>query len=79
MLSKALPLMTVMVGSQTSGHDVTVITTAEDADDPRKIHFSLPTDGAPLSPGSPKWANYVKGVIQHYRGKLEFMKFPLFV
>ncbi|KFV94938.1 Galactokinase, partial [Eurypyga helias] len=24
--------------------------------------------GSPLSPGQPRWANYVKGVIQHYRG-----------
>ena len=68
-MSQALPLVTVMVGSQTSDQDVTVTTLSEDADEPRKIHFHLPRDGTPLSPGSPKWANYVKGVIQHYRGE----------
>lgn len=67
-VSQALPLVTVMLGSQTSDQDVSVTTLSEDADEPREIHFHLPTDGTPLSPGSPKWANYVKGVIQHYRG-----------
>lgn len=69
-MSQALPLVTVMVGSQTSDQDVSVMTLSEDADEPRKIHFHLPTDGTPLSPGSPKWANYVQGVIQHYRGEV---------
>lgn len=65
---QALPLVTVMVGSPTPDQDVTLTTLSEDADEPRKIRFHLPTDGAPLSPGLPKWANYVKGVIHHYRG-----------
>lgn len=64
-----MPLVTVVVGSQTSGQDVTVVTATKDADEPRRVDFSLPGDGSPLSPGSPSWANYVKGVIQHYRGK----------
>ncbi|XP_038591940.1 galactokinase [Micropterus salmoides] len=66
-LPMALPLVTVVVGSQTSGKDVTVVTATEDADEPRRVDFSLPTDGSLLSPGLPRWANYVKGVIQHYR------------
>uniref|UniRef100_UPI0037E8EC68 galactokinase isoform X1 n=1 Tax=Semicossyphus pulcher TaxID=241346 RepID=UPI0037E8EC68 len=66
-LPMALPLVTVVVGSQTQGQDVTVVTTTEDADEPRRVNFSLPSDGSPLSPGLPSWANYVKGVIQHYR------------
>lgn len=69
LVSQALPLVTVVVGSQTSGQEVTVVTASEDADEPRTMHFSLPSDGSPLSPGLPRWANYVKGVIQHYRGK----------
>lgn len=69
LVSQALPLVTVVVGSQTSGQDVTLVTATEDADEPRRVDFSLPTDGSPLSPGLPSWANYVKGVIQHYRGK----------
>lgn len=82
-MSQALPLVTVMLGSETSDQDVTVTTLSEDADEPKEIHFHLPTDGTPLSPGSPKWANYVKGVIQHYRGtpiyqRLTISLIPLF-
>ncbi|KAF1374305.1 hypothetical protein PFLUV_G00248620 [Perca fluviatilis] len=66
-LPMALPLVTVVVGSQTSGQDVTVVTATEDADEPRRVDFSLPSYGSALSPGLPNWANYVKGVIQHYR------------
>ncbi|XP_070847384.1 galactokinase isoform X2 [Chaetodon trifascialis] len=66
-LPMALPLVTVVVGRQTSGRDVTVVTAAKDADEPERVDFSLPSDGSPLSPGLPSWANYVKGVIQHYR------------
>ncbi|XP_033989019.1 galactokinase [Trematomus bernacchii] len=66
-LPMALPLVTVVVGSQTCGRDVTVVTATEDADEPHRVDFSLPADGAPLAPGLPCWANYVKGVIEHYR------------
>ncbi|XP_068610707.1 galactokinase isoform X2 [Brachionichthys hirsutus] len=66
-LPMALPLVTVVVGSQTSGKDVTVVTAAKDADEPRRVTFSLPSDGSTLAPGLPGWANYVKGVIQHHR------------
>ncbi|KAI9523834.1 hypothetical protein NQZ68_024356 [Dissostichus eleginoides] len=66
-LPMALPLVTVVVGSQTCGRDVTVVTVTEDADEPHRVDFSLPADGAPLAPGLPRWANYVKGVIEHYR------------
>lgn len=66
-LPMALPMVTVVVGRETSGQDVTVVTATEDADEPHRVDFSLPSDGSPLSPGEPSWANYVKGVIQHYR------------
>lgn len=61
--------MTVVLGSQTLGQDVTVVTASEDADEPRKVCFSLLGEGSQLSPGKPSWANYVKGVVQHYRGE----------
>lgn len=82
-MSQALPLVTVMLGSETSDQDVTVTTLSEDADEPREIHFHLPTEETSLSPGSPKWANYVKGVIEHYRGtpicqRLSVSLIPLF-
>ncbi|XP_074520051.1 galactokinase [Halichoeres trimaculatus] len=66
-LPMALPLVTVVVGSWTSGQDVTLVTVTEDADVPHQVSFSLPNDGSGLTPGTPRWANYVKGVIQHYR------------
>lgn len=69
LVTQALPLVTVVVGSQTSGRDVTVVTATKDAGEPERVDFSLPSDGSPLPPGLPSWANYVKGVIQHYRGK----------
>lgn len=69
MLNQALPLVTVVVGAPASGQEVTVVTAAQDADEPRRVDFTLTEDGSSLSPGLPRWANYVKGVIQHYRGK----------
>lgn len=66
---QALPLVTVVVGSEISGQDVTVVTAAFDADEPHRLDFCLSSDGSALSPGLPRWANYVKGVIHHYRGK----------
>ncbi|XP_030019250.1 galactokinase [Sphaeramia orbicularis] len=66
-LPMALPLVTVVVGRQTPGQDVTIVTATKDADEPRRVDFSIPTDGSALAPGSPSWANYVKGVIHHYR------------
>ncbi|XP_029384337.1 galactokinase isoform X2 [Echeneis naucrates] len=66
-LPMALPLVTVVVGSKISGQDVTVVTATEDVDEPHRVDFSLPSDRSPLCPGTPSWANYVKGVIQHYR------------
>lgn len=67
-MSQALPLLTVVVGHETSGQDVTVVTATKDADEPWRVDFSLASDES-LCPGLPSWANYVKGVIQHYRGK----------
>lgn len=74
-MSQALPLVTVVLGSQTSGQEVTVVTASDDADEPRKVCFNLLGEASQLSPGKPSWANYVKGVIQHYRGEWITSKF----
>ncbi|KAM3859355.1 galactokinase [Diretmus argenteus] len=66
-LPMALPLVTVVVGSRISGQAVTIVTATEDVEEPRRVDFNLPSDGSPLPPGLPSWANYVKGVVQHYR------------
>ncbi|NXW93117.1 GALK1 Galactokinase, partial [Alopecoenas beccarii] len=67
-LPMALQLGTVLVGSPTKDGTISIITTSADADEPRRVQFPAPSQSSPLSPGQPRWANYVKGVIQHYKG-----------
>lgn len=66
-LPMALPLVTVMVGSRTDDGVISIVTTSKEADEPRAVKFAAPREGSPLTPGEPRWINYVKGVIQHYR------------
>ncbi|NXL75166.1 GALK1 Galactokinase, partial [Leptocoma aspasia] len=67
-LPMALHLGTVLVGSPTQDGTISIMTTSVEADEPHKVQFLAPRPGSSLSPGLPHWANYVKGVIQHYRG-----------
>lgn len=62
-------MVTVVVGNRTSDHKVCIVTTNKDADEPRRVDFSL----SQLAPGKPAWASYVKGVMHQYRGKLYLM------
>ncbi|XP_009277753.1 PREDICTED: galactokinase [Aptenodytes forsteri] len=64
----ALQLGTVLVGSPTQDGTISILTTSVEADEPHRVQFPAPRQGSPLSPGQPRWANYIKGVIQHYRG-----------
>ncbi|XP_015269965.1 PREDICTED: galactokinase [Gekko japonicus] len=66
-LPMALHLRTVMVGSPRQDGLISIVTTAEEADEPKSVQFLVPVEGGALKPGEPQWANYVKGVIQHYR------------
>ncbi|XP_053578123.1 galactokinase [Bombina bombina] len=66
-LPMALPLITVIVGSPRNDGNISIVTTAEGTDEPHRVDFEAPHDGRILTPGTPSWANYVKGVIQHYR------------
>lgn len=68
-LTQALPLVTVVVGGEASDRTVTIVTATEEAGEPRRVSWDLSGDGAPLAPGCPRWANYVKGVMEHYRGQ----------
>ncbi|XP_009322889.1 PREDICTED: galactokinase [Pygoscelis adeliae] len=56
------------VGSPTQDGTISILTTSVEADEPHRVQFLAPRQGSPLSPGQPRWANYIKGVIQHYRG-----------
>ncbi|XP_016106548.1 galactokinase isoform X3 [Sinocyclocheilus grahami] len=68
-LPMALPMVTVIVGSKISGQKCCVVTLTEAADEPRVVDFDLPNELTPLLRGQPNWANYVKGVVQHYRAR----------
>lgn len=59
----------MLVGSPTQDGTISIVTTSAEADEPHRVQFPAPSPGSSLSPGLPHWANYVKGVIQHYRGK----------
>lgn len=63
----ALPLLTVIVGKKNDTDKCVVVTEAKDADKPVKVEFSVPSK-KPLVPGSPKWANYIKGTVQYFKG-----------
>ncbi|CAO2646109.1 Galk1 [Lemmus lemmus] len=65
-LPMALELVTVLVGSPRTDGLVSLLTTSKNADEPQRLQFPLPTAQRSLEPGTPQWANYVKGVIQHY-------------
>ncbi|XP_068932490.1 galactokinase isoform X2 [Petaurus breviceps papuanus] len=65
-LPMALELVTVLVGIPRLDGLISLVTTSEYADEPRRVEFPVPTAEQPLEPGIPRWANYVKGVIQHY-------------
>uniref|UniRef100_A0A8D0GXM8 Galactokinase n=1 Tax=Sphenodon punctatus TaxID=8508 RepID=A0A8D0GXM8_SPHPU len=67
-VKQALQLGTVMVGSPSRNATISILTTAEEAEGPKRVQFPAPREGSSaLKPGEPRWANYVKGVIQHYR------------
>lgn len=57
------------MGSPTQDGTISIVTTSAEADEPHRVQFPAPSPDSSLSPGLPRWANYVKGVIQHYRGK----------
>lgn len=64
----AIPLYTVIVGKSNGTGIINLVTSAQvgDGDGNSKCDFLTPTENSRLSPGSPKWANYVKGVIEHF-------------
>ena len=65
---QALPQVTVLVGKRSEGNMCRILTLAESVDDPKFVEFPVPSAETPLTPGSPKWANYVKGVVANYIG-----------
>ncbi|KAL5018499.1 hypothetical protein ScPMuIL_004221 [Solemya velum] len=68
-LPMALPQVTVVVGKRTDSGLCRVTTLAEGVDEPKHVEFPVPNKENSLHPGSPKWANYVKGVVAFFPGK----------
>ncbi|KAH0629499.1 hypothetical protein JD844_011601 [Phrynosoma platyrhinos] len=66
-INQALQMCTVMVGSPREDKIISIITTAEEVEEPKKVQFPVPGEEVVLNPGEPRWANYVKGVVQHYK------------
>ena len=71
---QALPLVTVFVGKPSDGGMCRVLTLSEDADQPNLAEFAVPSPDSPLEPGSPRWANYVKGVVNFFKGNMSLKK-----
>ncbi|GFU00161.1 galactokinase [Nephila pilipes] len=72
-LPMALPMVTVIVGEKNNSQKCCIITSCPSADDPKEIKFSLPVPGIEstiLKPEKPMWANYIKGVMQNFKGNL---------
>lgn len=64
-LPMALPMVTIIVGKVVPNSSTAdIVTCCDGADDPRRIQFQLNN----LTPGLPKWANYIKGVIHSSAG-----------
>lgn len=63
-------MATVCVGSlnELSVCRVETDSRIQDVDDPKYVEFRIPSEVAILQPGSPRWANYIKGVVAGFHG-----------
>ncbi|XP_026725361.1 galactokinase-like [Trichoplusia ni] len=66
-LPVALPFVTVVVGALNNTGECNVISVLGSGEEV-KASFLAPTPSSPLKPGSPAWANYVKGVVANFPG-----------
>ena len=61
-------MVTVVVGKKNNQDTCKVLTSAEEFADSKYVEFELQADRKNLKPSDPRWANYVKGVVAHYKG-----------
>ncbi|XP_052133029.1 galactokinase-like [Frankliniella occidentalis] len=61
-------MVTLVIGRRSGSDTITLCTDSPDTDGPKRTSFPVPSLAAPLKPGAPKWANYVKGVLAHFPG-----------
>ncbi|CAH0578996.1 unnamed protein product [Chrysodeixis includens] len=66
-LPVALPFVTVVVGALNNTGECNVISILGSGEE-LKASFLAPTASSPLKPGTPAWANYVKGVVANFPG-----------
>ncbi len=59
-------MATVIVGALNKQSICRVETDSKGIDDPKYAEFDIPSRACPIEPGSPKWANYVKGVVAEF-------------
>lgn len=64
--------MTVIVGNVNNSDVCKIFTITEEADAPNFVEFDIPAK-TPLTPGTPKWANYVKGTVANFKGLFQFI------
>ncbi|XP_054715032.1 galactokinase-like [Uloborus diversus] len=71
-LPMALPMVTVIVGRANQSKRCHIFTSCPMIDEPREVEFIIPDDETKgfLCPGKPAWANYLKGVVANFKGKL---------
>ena len=67
-------MVTVMVGRKSDTGTCRLLTTADDVTGEKYVEFPVPTKDSLLQPGEPFWANYVKGVVAHYKGGCGFIR-----
>uniref|UniRef100_A0A8D8PUA3 Galactokinase n=1 Tax=Cacopsylla melanoneura TaxID=428564 RepID=A0A8D8PUA3_9HEMI len=61
-LPMCLPTVTVLIGSKNNSNSIHIYSDNKKADSPQDVQFDVPSVKK-LTPGNPKWANYVKGVV----------------
>lgn len=62
------------MGKLSCGDNCNIVTSAESIDEPSQCRFRIPSEDSPLQPGTPKWANYVKGVVAHFDEEIKPFK-----
>lgn len=61
-------MVTILVGKENNSTNINIFTDADVGKNNCLVTFNYP-DAGNLCPGEPKWANYVKGVIQYFEGR----------
>ncbi|KAI5699103.1 hypothetical protein M8J75_016349 [Diaphorina citri] len=68
-LPMCLPVVTVLLGSRNNSNQIHLHSDSARADKPTDISFDIPKVQK-LTPGAPKWANYVKGVVSIFNDRV---------